>query len=57
MSSKYVNDVLNGEMYGDVKRRLDSFYDTFNAMYYDPSSNQYKPKGRAGSYVYRTLYT
>jgi len=57
MSSKYVNDVLNGEMYGDVKRRLDSFYDTFNAMYYDPESKVYKPKGRAGSYVYRTLYT
>lgn len=52
---KYVNDTLNGDMFGDVRRRLDKFYDTFNAMYYDPESNQYKPKGRAGSYVYKTL--
>ena len=56
VSGEYVNDVLNGDMYGDVRRRLNKFYEIFNAMYFSKSNNYYLPSGLSGRTVYKSLY-
>ena len=56
VSGEYVNDVLNGDMYGDVRRRLNKFYEIFNAMYFSKSNNYYSPSGLSGRTVYKSLY-
>ena len=56
VSGEYVDDMLNGDMYGDVRRRLNKFYEIFNAMYFSKSSNRYLPSGLSGRTVYKSLY-
>jgi hypothetical protein len=56
VSGEYVDDMLNGDMYGDVRRRLNKFYEIFNAMYFSKSSNKYLPSGLSGRTVYKSLY-
>lgn len=38
-NNKYSNKIINGELYGDVRRRIDEFYEVFDAIYKDDKGN------------------
>jgi hypothetical protein len=45
---KYVNKKIRGDMYGDVRIDMDYFYRAYDAIYLNPSTKVYYPKGRPG---------
>ena len=41
----YSDDIQKNKLYGDVKRRLDEFYQAFDAIYYDKTKKVVVPSG------------